>query len=129
MPADAERVLARRREAAAHTARVDAERLARWEALLTDLDARVDHAEQLLVTSGDSAADPIDAEQRPWSAPADAGGLPPELLARATALAARQQEVVDKLTAAATSHRKEARLVDTMKMDGDSFPVYLDRAG
>ena len=86
--------------------------------------------------SGESAGDAGDGGDEPplvdgpWREPdADIGVLPEGLRERAVALLARQETTIEHLGRAVTDGRKQATLVDTMKIGADPTPVYLDTDG
>ena len=82
--------------------------------------------------SGESAGDDTEPPviDGPWREPdADIGVLPDGLRERAVALLARQETTIEHLGRAVTDGRKQATLVDTMKIGADPTPVYLDTDG
>ena len=82
--------------------------------------------------SGESAGDDTEPPviDGPWREPdADIGVLPDGLRERAVALLARQETAIEHLGRAVTDGRKQATLVDTMKIGADPTPVYLDTDG
>ena len=82
--------------------------------------------------SGESAGDDTEPPviDGPWREPdADIGVLPEGLRERAVALLARQETAIEHLGRAVTDGRKQATLVDTMKIGADPTPVYLDTDG
>ena len=82
--------------------------------------------------TGESAGDDTEPPviDGPWREPdADIGVLPDGLRERAVALLARQETTIEHLGRAVTDGRKQATLVDTMKIGADPTPVYLDTDG
>lgn len=94
---------------------------AAWSAALDRLESDTTRLE----TTEPGAAVP---ESEPWTPPEDLGPLPVELAPRARDLLARQRFVVDRLTAALTGNRQQARIADTVHAATGSVgrPAYLD---
>ncbi|CEA06646.1 hypothetical protein BN1051_00053 [Arthrobacter saudimassiliensis] len=100
----------------------DPDELARWDAVLTQLE---DNLEASL--DGSTLAEQAEAVARGWQPPLDLGPLPPELAARAVRLAQAQQRALKHLRREARVVRKQAELLRTAAPTQRA--VYLDVAG
>jgi hypothetical protein len=96
---------------------------AAWTAALDELELTLDQTEELL-----GGADPV--VPAPWSPPQLAAPLPPELLARAQDLLARQREVMAQTATAMSGARQSLALVGKVADAGGArrpaHAVYLD---
>lgn len=119
-------------------ARDEERRYERWRDVLDTFERDVNAVEDELRrrASGEAASDGSgDGDEPPlldgpWREPdSDIGVLPPGLRERAVALLARQEEAIEHLGRVVKDGRKQATLVDTMKIGSAPTPVFLDTDG
>jgi hypothetical protein len=91
-----------------------------WTDVLDELERQVTHAERLSPASGEQIA--------AWEPPTVLGPLPPDLVARAQALAERQRSVIERLAPLMAATRQQ---LEVGRRIGDATarpagPVYVD---
>lgn len=101
-----------------------------WSQALNDIEMDVEAAEQLLlaVRSGRELPSSEQLLRGRWEAPRGLGPLPLPLVARASALLERQQEVARRLAEACHVNRRHARVAVAHREAVPAVPVYLDVA-
>lgn len=101
-----------------------------WSRALADIELDVGKAEQLLcdIHAGRDLPPSDQLLQARWAPPRGLGPLPLPLVARATALVARQQEVSRRLAEATHVNRRHARAAGALREGAPAVPVYVDVA-
>ena len=101
----------------------DAENLAAWEAVLTELE---DNLEAFRGSA--SVSDQARELALGWQPPSDLGPLPQQLLSRVRLLAKAQERTYRQLRGEARSNRRQTELIRSVP-GPSSTAVYLDVAG
>ena len=111
----------------------------RWEALLDELEADVQRAQELLARPSAGTAPDDGLEQgttaaalalaAPWVPPTDLGPVPGALRVRAEAVAAQQRALTATLTETLASTRAHLRITDTLSRRNAPQAVYIDTLG
>ena len=106
----------------------DLRRYVRWVAVLDALERDLKHAESLIDQDmGREASDPD--PMNPLPTLEELGPLPQALAERAAALAQRQTAVLTRGQDRAVAMRRQIRLNQELRVEGDPAPVYLDTTG
>ena len=110
-------------------ARGDLRRYVRWVAVLDALERDLKQAESLI--DQDAARQTFDPDPMSRALPTleDLGPLPRALAERAAALAQRQTAVLSRGQDRAVAMRRQIRLNQELRVEGDPVPVYLDTTG
>lgn len=98
-------------------------RVARWAAVLDDLEHQTERLESQLAKGGEEWGSVA------WSSPGDLGSMPAELAGRAQELQRRQHDLIDRLEQAQASNARHLQASRELDDRGPAGPVYIDTTG